>query len=333
MIDLRSDTVTRPTRAMLDEMVAAPVGDDVYGDDPTVNALQQYAAELSGKEAALFLPTGTQANLVALLSHCERGEEYIVGQGAHNYLYEAGGAAVLGSIQPQPIDAASDGTLPLDKVAAKIKADDIHFARTKLLSIENTHNGKVLPQAYLKEAWDFTRERGLALHVDGARIFNALVSYGCELKEITQYCDSFTICLSKGLGTPVGSLLVGNQDYIKRANRWRKMTGGGMRQTGVLAAAGLYALKNNVARLQDDHDNAAWLAEQLREIGADVMRHDTNMLFVRVGDANASALGAFMQDRGVLINASPVVRLVTHLDVNRQQLAEVVGHWKAFLAR
>ncbi|MGE6983067.1 low-specificity L-threonine aldolase [Kluyvera intermedia] len=333
MIDLRSDTVTRPTRAMLDEMVAAPVGDDVYGDDPTVNALQQYAAELSGKEAALFLPTGTQANLVALLNHCERGEEYIVGQGAHNYLYEAGGAAVLGSIQPQPIDAASDGTLPLDKVAAKIKADDIHFARTKLLSIENTHNGKVLPQAYLKEAWDFTRERGLALHVDGARIFNALVSYGCELKEITQYCDSFTICLSKGLGTPVGSLLVGNQDYIKRANRWRKMTGGGMRQAGFLAAAGLYALKNNVARLQDDHDNAAWLAEQLREIGADVMRHDTNMLFVRVGDANASALGAFMQDRGVLINASPVVRLVTHLDVNRQQLAEVVGHWKAFLAR
>ncbi|WP_421550422.1 low-specificity L-threonine aldolase [Kluyvera intermedia] len=333
MIDLRSDTVTRPTRAMLDEMVAAPVGDDVYGDDPTVNALQQYAAELSGKEAALFLPTGTQANLVALLSHCERGEEYIVGQGAHNYLYEAGGAAVLGSIQPQPIDAASDGTLPLDKVAAKIKADDIHFARTKLLSIENTHNGKVLPQAYLKEAWEFTRKRGLALHVDGARIFNALVSYGCELKEITQYCDSFTICLSKGLGTPVGSLLVGNQDYIKRANRWRKMTGGGMRQAGFLAAAGLYALKNNVARLQDDHDNAAWLAEQLHEIGADVMRHDTNMLFVRVGDANASALGAFMHERGVLINASPVVRLVTHLDVNRQQLAEVVGHWKAFLAR
>ncbi|WP_281549794.1 low-specificity L-threonine aldolase [Kluyvera cryocrescens] len=333
MIDLRSDTVTRPTRAMLDEMVAAPVGDDVYGDDPTVNALQHYAAELAGKEAALFLPTGTQANLVALLSHCERGEEYIVGQGAHNYLYEAGGAAVLGSIQPQPIDAAADGTLPLDKVAAKIKADDIHFARTKLLSIENTHNGKVLPQAYLKEAWEFTRQRGLALHVDGARIFNALVAYGCELKEIAQYCDSFTICLSKGLGTPVGSLLVGNRDYIKRANRWRKMTGGGMRQAGFLAAAGLYALKNNVARLQDDHDNAAWLAEQLREIGADVMRHDTNMLFVRVGEANAAALGEFMQQHGVLINASPIVRLVTHLDVSRQQLAEVVSHWKAFLAR
>lgn len=259
MIDLRSDTVTRPSRAMLEEMMAAPVGDDVYGDDPTVNELQRYAAELSGKEAALFLPTGTQANLVALLSHCERGEEYIVGQGAHNYLYEAGGAAVLGSIQPQPIDAAPDGSLPLDKVAAKIKANDIHFARTRLLSLENTHNGKVLPREYLKAAWEFTRERGLGLHVDGARIFNAVVAYGCELKEITQYCDSFTICLSKGLGTPVGSLLVGNADYIKRANRWRKMTGGGMRQAGILAAAGLYALKNNVARLKDDHDNAAWI--------------------------------------------------------------------------
>ncbi|WOZ76006.1 low-specificity L-threonine aldolase [Kosakonia sacchari] len=330
MIDLRSDTVTRPSRAMLEQMMAAPVGDDVYGDDPTVNELQRYAAKLSGKEAALFLPTGTQANLVALLSHCERGEEYIVGQGAHNYLYEAGGAAVLGSIQPQPIDAAADGTLPLDKVAAKIKADDIHFARTKLLSLENTHNGKVLPRDYLRQAWEFTRERGLSLHVDGARIFNALVEYGCELKEIAQFCDSFTICLSKGLGTPVGSLLVGDKAYITRANRWRKMTGGGMRQAGILAAAGLYALQNNVTRLKEDHANAAWLAAQLKEIGADVMRHDTNMLFIRVGD-NAQALGAYLRERGVLINVSPVVRLVTHLDVNRQQLEEVVRHWQTFL--
>ncbi len=328
MIDLRSDTVTRPSRAMLEAMMAAPVGDDVYGDDPTVNALQDYAAELSGKEAAIFLPTGTQANLVALLSHCERGEEYIVGQAAHNYLFEAGGAAVLGSIQPQPIDAAADGTLPLDKVAMKIKPDDIHFARTKLLSLENTHNGKVLPREYLKEAWEFTRERNLALHVDGARIFNAVVAYGCELKEITQYCDSFTICLSKGLGTPVGSLLVGNRDYIKRAIRWRKMAGGGMRQSGILAAAGMYALKNNVARLQEDHDNAAWMAEQLREAGADVMRQDTNMLFVRVGEENAAALGEYMKARNVLINASPIVRLVTHLDVSREQLAEVAAHWR-----
>ncbi|EBD7665560.1 low-specificity L-threonine aldolase [Salmonella enterica] len=325
MIDLRSDTVTRPGRAMLEAMMTAPVGDDVYGDDPTVNALQRYAADLSGKEAALFLPTGTQANLVALLSHCERGEEYIVGQGAHNYLYEAGGAAVLGSIQPQPIDAAADGTLPLENVAAKIKADDIHFARTRLLSLENTHNGKVLPRAYLKDAWTFTRERGLALHVDGARIFNAVVAYGCELKEITQYCDSFTICLSKGLGTPVGSLLVGNRDYIKRATRWRKMVGGGMRQAGILAAAGLYALKHNVARLQEDHDNAAWLAQQLREAGAEVIRHETNMLFVRVGEAQAAALGDYLRERNILINAAPIVRLVTHLDVSREQLTEAAG--------
>ncbi len=333
MIDLRSDTVTRPSRAMLEAMMAAPVGDDVYGDDPTVNELQRYAAELSGKEAALFLPTGTQANLVALLSHCERGEEYIVGQGAHNYLYEAGGAAVLGSIQPQPIDASPDGSLPLDKVAGKIKPDDIHFARTRLLSLENTHNGKVLPREYLKEAWHFTREKGLALHVDGARIFNAVVEYGCPLKEITQYCDTFTICLSKGLGTPVGSLLVGSHEYIRRANRWRKMTGGGMRQAGILAAAGLYALKNNVERLKEDHSNAAWLAAQLQEIGADVMRHDTNMLFVRVGEENAAALGEFMQARGVLLNASPITRIVTHLDVSRAQLEALVSHWQAFLKR
>ncbi len=238
MIDLRSDTVTRPGRAMLEAMMAAPVGDDVYGDDPTVNELQRYAADLAGKEAALFLPTGTQANLVGLLSHCQRGEEYIVGQGAHNYLYEAGGAAVLGSIQPQPIDAAADGSLPLDKVAAKIKPDDIHFAPTRLLSLENTHNGKVLPRDYLQEAWAFTRQRNLALHVDGARIFNAVVAYGCELRDIAQYCDSFTICLSKGLGAPVGSLLVGSEAYIRRAVRWRKMVGGGMRQAGILAAAG-----------------------------------------------------------------------------------------------
>ncbi|GLV16574.1 TPA: low-specificity L-threonine aldolase [Klebsiella quasipneumoniae subsp. similipneumoniae] len=333
MIDLRSDTVTRPGRAMLEAMMAAPVGDDVYGDDPTVNELQRYAADLAGKEAALFLPTGTQANLVGLLSHCQRGEEYIVGQGAHNYLYEAGGAAVLGSIQPQPIDAAADGSLPLDKVAAKIKPDDIHFAPTRLLSLENTHNGKVLPRDYLQEAWAFTRQRNLALHVDGARIFNAVVAYGCELRDIAQYCDSFTICLSKGLGAPVGSLLVGSEAYIRRAVRWRKMVGGGMRQAGILAAAGLYALKNNVQRLQEDHDNAAWMADQLRAIGADVTRHDTNMLFVRVGDEQARALGEFMQARNVLINASPVVRLVTHLDVDRQQLSEVVAHWQAFLQR
>ncbi|MEL4014263.1 low-specificity L-threonine aldolase [Dryocola clanedunensis] len=333
MIDLRSDTVTRPSSAMLERMMAAPTGDDVYGDDPTVNELQAYAAKISGKEAALFLPTGTQANLVALLSHCERGEEYIVGQLAHNYLYEAGGAAVLGSIQPQPIEANQDGTLPLDKVAAKIKPDDIHFARTKLLSLENTHNGKVLPREYFQQAWEFTRNHNLALHIDGARIFNAVVEYGCTLEEVVRYCDSFTICLSKGLGTPVGSLLVGSHDYIKRAIRWRKMVGGGMRQAGILAAAGLYALENNVQRLKEDHANAHWLAGELREIGVDVSRQDTNMVFVRVPAEEAQSLGKFMRERGVLMSAGPVTRLVTHIDVSREQLAEVVNHWRAFAQR
>lgn len=333
MIDLRSDTVTRPSRAMLERMMSAPTGDDVYGDDPTVNELQAYAAKISGKEAALFLPTGTQANLVALLSHCERGEEYIVGQLAHNYLYEAGGAAVLGSIQPQPIEANQDGTLPLDKVAAKIKPDDIHFARTKLLSLENTHNGKVLPREYFQQAWEFTRNRNLALHIDGARIFNAVVEYGSTLEEIVRYCDSFTICLSKGLGTPVGSLLVGSHGYIKRAIRWRKMVGGGMRQAGILAAAGLYALENNVQRLKEDHENAHWLAGELREIGVDVSRQDTNMVFVRVPTEEAESLGKFMRERGVLMSAGPVTRLVTHIDTSREQLAEVVRHWRAFAQR
>lgn len=222
MIDLRSDTVTRPTAAMLQVMMHAETGDDVYGDDPTVNQLEAETARLSDKAAALFLPTGTQANLVALLCHCQRGEEYIVGQLAHNYKYEAGGAAVLGSIQPQPILAAADGTLPLDVVAQFIKPDEIHFAVTRLLSLENTHNGKVLPISYLQQAWDFTRERQLALHIDGARIFNAAVALGLPLETLARYCDTLTICLSKGLATPVGSMLCGSEAFIQRARRWRK---------------------------------------------------------------------------------------------------------------
>ncbi|WP_312241266.1 low-specificity L-threonine aldolase [Pantoea sp.] len=331
MIDLRSDTVTRPSAAMLEAMMRAETGDDVYRDDPTVNALEAEAARLSGKQAAMFFPTGTQANLVALLSHCERGDEYIVGQQAHNYKYEAGGAAVLGSIQPQPIQAAADGTLPLDRVAAAIKPDDIHFARTRLLSLENTHHGKVLPLDYLAAAWQFTREQKLGLHIDGARIFNAVVAQQVTLEEIARYCDTLTICLSKGLGTPVGSLLCGEVAYIERARRWRKMTGGGMRQSGILAAAGLYALKHNVARLQEDHDNAAWLAQQLTDIGVEVADRQTNMLFVKVPAQQVEALQGWMKARNVLISAGPVTRLVTHLDVDRAALENVVAHWSAFL--
>lgn len=331
MIDLRSDTVTRPSAAMLEAMMVAETGDDVYRDDPTVNALEAEAARLSGKQAAMFFPTGTQANLVALLSHCERGDEYIVGQQAHNYKYEAGGAAVLGSIQPQPIQAADDGTLPLDQVAAAIKPDDIHFARTRLLSLENTHHGKVLPLDYLAAAWQFTRERKLRLHIDGARIFNAVVAQQVTLEEIARYCDTLTICLSKGLGTPVGSLLCGDAAYIERARRWRKMTGGGMRQSGILAAAGLYALAHNVTRLKEDHDNAVWLAQQLTAIGVDVADRQTNMLFVKVPARQVEALQAWMKARDVAISVGPLTRLVTHLDVDRPALEKVVAHWDAFL--
>ncbi|KAA0264749.1 low-specificity L-threonine aldolase [Hafnia alvei] len=332
MIDLRSDTVTRPSDAMRLAMSRAEVGDDVYGDDPSVNLLEQEAAELTGKEAALFLPTGTQANLVALLTHCQRGEEYIVGQKAHNYLFEAGGAAVLGSIQPQPIDAAADGTLPLNVVASVIKPDDVHFARTKLLCIENTHNGKVLPLDYLQQAWVFTREKGLALHVDGARIMNATVALNVPLSTLTQYCDTLTICLSKGLGAPIGSLLCGSAEYIKQARRWRKMVGGGMRQAGILAEAARYALLNNVERLREDHDNAQWLANALSAIGVEVLAPgaQTNMLFLKVPAHEAAQLGGWMKERGVLMSAGPVTRIVTHLDVSRSDLEKLVSLWKEF---
>ncbi|MGF6190744.1 low-specificity L-threonine aldolase [Serratia sp. 2723] len=333
LIDLRSDTVTQPSAEMRTAMAQADVGDDVYGDDPTVNALQAEAVRLSGKEAALFLPTGTQANLVALLSHCQRGEEYIVGQQAHNYKYEAGGAAVLGSIQPQPIEANPDGTLPLDKVAAAIKPDDIHFAKTRLLSLENTISGRVLPLEYLQQAWQFTREHKLALHIDGARIFNAAVALNVPLKTLAQYCDTFTICLSKGLGAPVGSLLCGSEAFIQRAIRWRKMTGGGMRQAGILAAAGLYALEHNVERLKEDHDNAKWLEQQLRDIGVDIAEPgaQTNVLYLRQSPELAAKLGPWMRERGVLLSAGPLTRILTHLNVSRQDLQKVVDLWREFL--
>lgn len=282
MIDLRSDTVTRPSQAMLAAMTAAEVGDDVWGDDPTVLRLQAAVAERAGKEAGLFFPSGTQSNLAALMAHCERGDEYIVGQLAHTYKYEGGGAAVLGSIQPQPIENAPDGTLPLDKVAAAIKPVDDHFARTRLFALENTIGGRVLPEGYVHEAVAFARSRGLAAHLDGARVCNAAVASHCTLAELCAPFDTISICFSKGLGAPVGSVLVGSRPLIERAHRWRKVLGGGMRQAGVLAAACLYALEHNVERLAEDHANAAHLAEGLARIEpVKVMSHATNMVFAQ----------------------------------------------------
>lgn len=317
MIDLRSDTVTRPSPSMLAAMTAAPLGDDVWGDDPTVIALQAAVAERTGKEAGLFFPTGTQSNLAALMAHCERGDEYIVGQLAHTYKYEGGGAAVLGSIQPQPIENAPDGTLPLDKIAAAIKPIDNHFARSRLLALENTIGGRVLPEDYVEQALALARSRGLATHLDGARVCNAAVASGRSLADLCGPFDTTSICFSKGLGAPVGSVLVGSRPLIERAHRWRKVLGGGMRQSGVLAAACLYALEHNVERLAEDHANAARLAEGLAGIDAvKVLSQATNMVFAQFPDQDCAPLEAWLKERGILTQMLYASRFVTHCDVS-----------------
>jgi len=335
IIDLRSDTVTRPGAGMRRAMHDAEVGDDVFGDDPTVNRLQALLAERLGFEAGLFMPSGTQSNLAALMTHCQRGDEYLAGQNAHCYRYEGGGAAVLGSIQPQPLENEADGSIALGRITAAIKPDDAHFARTRLLAMENTIGGKVLPLPYLRAATDLAHERGLATHLDGARLFNAAVALGVAPHEVAAGFDSVSVCLSKGLGAPVGSVLLGRRGFIDRARRPRKMLGGGLRQAGVLAAAGIYALEHNVARLADDHANAQRLADGLR--GIDEIEVDgpyTNMLFAAVPAVRLDVLVEFMQRRGILLMArSPVLRLVTHLDVDRAGIDRAVAAFKDFFAQ
>ncbi len=323
IIDLRSDTVTKPSDPMRKTMAVAEVGDDVYRDDPTVKRLESYAAELLGFENSLFTASGTQANLISLMSHCGRGDEYIVGQLAHTYKYEGGGAAVLGSIQPQPIEFEPDSTLDLNKIEEKIKADDIHFAKTRLLCLENTQNGKALPLNYLQKTADFAKKKNLKLHLDGARLFNAVVKQGVSVRDIAGHFDSISVCLSKGLGAPVGSLLFGSRDFIEEARRWRKMTGGGMRQAGILAAAGIYALENNVERLAVDHQHAEILTRELskfEQLTTETSNAQTNMVFFRLEPSTAKELGDFLKDRNILISAGPTTRLVTHLDISREDI-------------
>ena len=335
-IDLRSDTVTRPTAAMRAAMLAAEVGDDVYGEDPTVNALQQRLADDLGFEAGLFVPTGTQSNLLALMSHCERGDEYLVGADAHTYRWEGGGAAVLGSIQPQPIAQDADGTLPLEKVAAAIKPVDPHFARTRLLALENTWWGRALPLDYLAAARAFTRERGLGLHLDGARLFNAAVACGVPAREIARHFDSVSVCLSKGLGAPVGSVLVGSSALIDKARRWRKVAGGGWRQAGILAAGCQHALDHHVARLADDHRRAAELAQGLREIRhVQLLGQFTNMVYLDVPADRLRDLDVHLRAAGIRISIGylPTLRLVTHLDVDDEGIAKVIAAFGEFFAR
>ncbi|MEB0079069.1 low-specificity L-threonine aldolase [Pseudomonas sp. CCI3.2] len=331
-IDLRSDTMTQPTAGMLEAMSSAALGDDVYGEDPTVNRLEASLAERLGFAAGLFVPSGTMSNLLGLMAHCGRGEEYIVGQQAHTYKYEGGGAAVLGSIQPQPLDFQDDGSLDLKQVLAAIKPDDFHFARTRLLALENTVQGKVLPLSYLATAREFCDEHGLALHLDGARLYNAAVKLGVDAREITRHFDSVSVCLSKGLGAPIGSVLLGTAELIGKARRLRKMVGGGMRQAGGLAAAGLYALEHQVERLADDHANASALAEGLRGFGYSVEPVQTNMVYVQLG-ARADGLKSFCAERGIKLSAAPRLRMVTHLDVSSAQIKQVIAAFADFARR
>ncbi len=335
VVDLRSDTITRPTPAMREAMHRAELGDDVFGDDPSVNALQEHVAAVLGKEAALFMPSGTQSNLAAIMSHCGRGDEYIVGQGAHCYRYEAGGAAVLGSVQPQPLPNQADGSLALADIEAAIKPDDEHFARSRLLALENTIGGKVLPMAYLGEATMLARRHGLATHLDGARLFNAAVALGgdprANARAIAGHFDSVSVCFSKGLGAPVGSALVGSKELIQSAHRWRKMLGGGMRQAGVLAAAASFALEHHIDRLADDHALAARLADGFSSIDAlDVVRPQTNIVFVTVRGGRGPALLAHLQAQGVLATGLAGLRFVTHLDVDRAGIERAITAVRGF---
>jgi threonine aldolase len=341
-VDLRSDTVTQPTPAMRAAMAAAPLGDDVFGDDPSVNTLQEQVAALLGFEAALFVPTGTQSNLCGVLAHCQRGDEYIVGQLQHCYRWEGGGAAVFGSVQPQPLDHQPDGSLALADIEAAIKPDDPHFARTRLLALENTLGGKVLPFAYLQEATALARRKGLATHLDGARLFNAAVAQAAaqgsdarsEARRIAGLFDSVSVCFSKGLGAPVGSTLCGSREFIARARRIRKMAGGAMRQAGVLAAAASHALEHHVERLAQDHALAQRLAAGLEGIpGVACDAPQTNILFVDLhGPARERSAGLLehLKQQGVLATGLYRLRFVTHLDVDAEGVDRAVAAIRSY---
>lgn len=343
LVDLRSDTVTQPTPAMREAMMAAPLGDDVFATDPSVNALQEKIAAMLGFEAALFVPTGTQSNLCAILSHCGRGDEYIVGQQAHCYRWEGGGAAVFGSVQPQPLDHAGDGTLPLAQIEVAIKPDDAHFARTRLLALENTLGGKLLPFEYVQAATDLAKGKGLQRHLDGARLFNAATAQAAlnrhsdiraEARRIAQCFDSVSVCFSKGLGAPVGSALVGSREFIARAHRIRKMAGGGMRQAGLLAAAASHALDHHVDRLADDHVLAQRLAQGLEGIeGLTVEAPQTNIVFVDLvgaAQSRSAELLASLNAQGILATGLYRLRFVTHLDVDAAGVDRAVAAIRAF---
>ena len=334
IIDLRSDTVTRPCPEMRAAMIAAEVGDDVYGEDPTINHLEAFAAERFGCESSLFVSSGTQGNLLALLAHCRRGDEYIAGDQAHCYRCEGGGGAVLGGISPQPLAMEADGTISAERILRAIKPIDDHYARTRLLCLENTHAGKVLSLRYHQQMQTLTRQHGLALHLDGARLCNAAVALGIDPAELVATVDSASICLSKGLGAPVGALLCGGRDLIREARHWRKMVGGGMRQAGILAAAGLYALENNLPRLAHNHALARILAEGLAPLPGlhiDLATVQSNMVFVTVANEGEEALKGYLREQGILVGGYGTLRFVTHLDLRAEDIICVVEACQRFV--
>ena len=345
IVDLRSDTVTQPTAGMRAAMASAPLGDDVFGDDPSVNALQEKIAGMLGFEAALFVPTGTQSNLCAILSHCQRGDEYIVGQMQHCYRWEAGGGAVFGSVQPQPLNHQPDGTLALADIEAAIKPDDPHFARSRMLALENTLGGKLLPLGYIEQATALAKAKGLTRHLDGARLFNAAVAQAAitggdalaEARRIAQNFDTVSVCFSKGLGAPVGSALCGSRELIARARRVRKMAGGAMRQAGLLAAAASYALDHHVERLAQDHALAQRLAQGLSGIeGLQVEAPQTNIMFVDLTGAareRSDALLKHLAGQGVLATGLYRLRFVTHLDVDEAGIDRAIAAIRQFFAK
>lgn len=325
--DFRSDTVTRPTKEMREAMANAVVGDDVYGDDPTVNALEAKAAEMLGKEAALFVSSGTQGNLIAVLVSCQRGEEAIMGRQSHTFLHEAGGVSVLGGVVINTIPNRPDGTLAFDDLHSAIRNPDIHEPISRMVILENTQNacgGVPLTVEYCRQVESFAREQDLKLHIDGARLFNAAVKLGVPARELASMADSVTFCLSKGLGAPVGSVLCGSREFIIKARRLRKMLGGGMRQAGMIAAAGIVALDSMIDRLEEDHQRAKLLADGLAQIeGIKIEKNSpqTNMVFIRLDEKIAipdDALENKLKEQGVLIGGTGprTFRLVTHLDVN-----------------
>ena len=330
-VDLRSDTVTRPSIGMIEAMISAPLGDDVYGDDESVNALEAQAAELLGKEAAVFVSSGTQSNLVAMLTHCARGEEVIVGDDYHTYIAEARGASVLGGISLHPLAVDEQGSLSVDQVTAAIKPDDYHYPVSRLLCLENTVSGSVQSPEHIKALAAAARDSGLSVHLDGARLMNASVALGKSAASLSEPFDSVSLCLSKGLGAPVGSVLCASQDFIDRARRNRKLLGGGMRQAGVLAACGQYALNHNIERLGEDHANAQMLAEGLSNIAGLKIKSQTNMVFVELFEDVSVDLQACLAEQGIVISAAfPSLRLVTHLDVSSHDIERIIDAFGRF---